>query len=54
MYEDLKIQDPNVTVTVSPSVYLKKEPMDLFPFSGKSNQLQFLQRKRLLFYLWEW
>ena len=40
MYEDLKIQDPNVTVTVSPSVYLKKkEPMDLFPFSGKSKSI---------------
>ena len=40
MYEDLKIQDPNVTVTVSPSIYLKKEEtMDLFPFSGKSKSM---------------
>ncbi len=39
IYEDLKEKNKNVSVTVSPSIYLDKKEINLFPLSGKSNSL---------------
>lgn len=39
IYEDFKQVNSNVSVTVSPSIYLGKKELKLFPLSGKSNSL---------------
>ena len=39
IYEDYKLQNPNIAVTVSPSIYLKKNELKIFPFSRKSKSL---------------